>query len=492
MSCPEELNIMGGESANEWVLPAIKGEEVPPDQRQEFSMVDVQGGHGSANIPCLQAATAAWWGYHHDKGHMNNVLDAWIGYMNLNQWYTKEPFSCFRYGSWIRKSYFAMEGLCRKLGEDALMKEFQDYLRFDMLVAALSAGWGDWQTDQGMCYPVARGGARSWVAPKGDSGYYDQPPYPHLCEMGSYGVDFSNLVGRSNKASWETHPEIQEMKNRFGINKWVFFTSDEKAMMKRLAKTSSRSTQSDNDVALAASLIMATGARAKIGVSIAKTTQGVAFICHESASSGSTSFKYGSVWYKNQRPAGECFETWADQMDKSFSWTAACGYARRADVGGRGRMVVLADGVRIECQAKGGTSASGATVPPDSYWDQSLGDHSIGNPDNYRQGWRPCTLKGSIIWHVEIKKNGQGVFIHDGGDPVDPPVDPPPTDIPPGGWNTVITPHQAHMKMNNEQVMENYVRTQEGRNHMVTKECAVEQHDVAAVAQQLKAIIDSW
>jgi len=71
----------------------------------------------------------------------------------------------------------------------------------------------------------------------------------------------------------------------------------------------------------------------------------------------------------------------------------------------------------------------------------------------------------------------------------------PPVDTPPGGWNTVKTPHSAYMKMNNAEVVASYDKIKaglSGSNHMVTRQCAVLPEDVPAVERQLKAIIDSW
>ena len=76
------------------------------------------------------------------------------------------------------------------------------------------------------------------------------------------------------------------------------------------------------------------------------------------------------------------------------------------------------------------------------------------------------------------------------------PVDPPPDgEVPPGGWHTIRTPHAAYMKMNNAEVMESYEKIKAGGaggNHMITRQCAVEQQDVPTVERQLKSIIDSW
>jgi hypothetical protein len=66
---------------------------------------------------------------------------------------------------------------------------------------------------------------------------------------------------------------------------------------------------------------------------------------------------------------------------------------------------------------------------------------------------------------------------------------------PPGGWHTIRTPHSAYMKMSNAEVLASYQKIQSGGaggNHMITRQCAVEQRDVPSVEQQLKAIIDGW
>ena len=323
---------MGGESANEYVDKAIRGENVPESQRSQYNKETVYS-RGSANICCLQAACDGWYWYHRDKSKARDVLKSWEGYLELNRWFTSEPWSSHRYGTWINMSYEAVAHLAKLLGNKTVEDGLHRYLRFEMLSTILTMGW---TSEPGHGYSYARRGSRSWCGWDGPNGKGTGDPYTHLIEEAAIGRNVNNWFGRAGAANWELEPILKALSQK-GHKRWSYLSSDDKTLCLRLVQSSSVLTASGvDDLQRLLEKINGCDVRSHSTIHLVKTTQGTGWIAENTHGSGSTSFMVGKVWYKGQRNPAENRQTWADKYSKHFAPIFEGNKARRSDPSGFG------------------------------------------------------------------------------------------------------------------------------------------------------------
>ena len=473
---------MGGESAAGWIVRAIRGDDVPAEQRTKYNPETVFS-RGSANICCLQATCAGWYWYHRDKAKARAVLRAWRGYLELRRWYTSEPWSSHRYGTWINMSYESVLWLAVLLGDEVVASGLRRYLRFEMLSTILTTGWIS-EPDRG--FPYARGGSRSWCGWDGENGKGTGMPYAHLVEEAAIGRNVNNWIGRAGEANWELEPILKALA-RHGHSRWSYLDRDERTLcLILIGKSTPLSTTSLGDLGRLLRKIRDCDVQTHSTVHLVKTTQGTGWIAERTHGSGSTSFMVGKVWYRSGRNPSENRQVWAEEYNRHFAPLFEGNKARRSDPGGFGS--VAWDGSRFVLKAWTGPGrcANGFEPGADRHND---GRHNPRDPDGWRPGPKTLTLGGERIWHVKMTgKTGVVQLLYPGGgDPTDPPTDPPPDDGP--GWHSIGAAPGVELKFTTAAAQEALAVIDGGGNHIKTTAVAMDPERLALVASKLRLVV---
>lgn len=410
---------MGDESAYAWMDEAIRGVDVPADQREAYNPETIFN-KGSANIAVLNGANDAWWHWWHDRANLPPIIAAWKRYFDCKgKFYhgQSEPYGCFRYASWQNMSLIAMHGLAQVMGDDELEDLCARWIRYRIFTFGLVACW--WNYAGGLVAgPYA--GVRSWVGPKQPGG--GRPfPYAGLPENGGAADNYSNVRGTVNNAAWEEEPILRELERAHGYKRWNCITNNEVDLLKRTANTKKKLTDAQvADRQALCDLIKDTRFVIHMEVHFFRTDQGSAIIFMKSHSSGSTSMKFGGVVIKGGRDGSEMQETWADdRVDPMFKWTAEAPYNRQSDPSGVGGFRVFDNKVEIFCTTNDGAAANGFEPGGGRYYAQWVN----GDPRSmasWPEGERVATLPGKLLTHEFIKQKQATVtrqFPAGGGQP---------------------------------------------------------------------------
>ena len=417
---------MGDESAHAWMEKAIRGEQVPADQRDAYNPVTVFG-VGSANICVLNYANDLWFAYHHERHRVDGLITAGIRYFDCKgRFYhgQSEPFGTFRYCQWQTKSLVAWHGFAQHVGH----AEFEDlcarWLRYRIFTFGIGAVWWKYK-EAGLpgTIPGPYAGSRSWVGPEAPGG--GRPvPYQGVPESGGIAADYSNVRGSRREANWEVEPTLQALEDTTGYRRWNCISDSEIALLKRVSNI--RLEMSENqldDLQELLGLIEETGFLLHVGVHIFRTTKGAGMVFERSWSSGSTNMKYGGVVIEGGRLEGEYRESWAGDIDKQFGWLSPTSYDRRSDPGGTGSYRVLGNRVLLGAQTGPGDAANGFEPGEGKHWEEWRG----GPRDSqaWRNGPREITLPGELVAHVHlVAKKATAKLVYPQVGDVDPPSEP--------------------------------------------------------------------
>lgn len=405
---------MGDEQAYAYVDDAIRGEVIPADQREAynaFQIFDV----GSANITVMNGANDLWHSWNHDRGRHQGILDAWHRYptgKGKRYAYQNEVFGgVFRYRNWQIMSFVSMHCHAQLIGDSQLERDMAQVLRYTFFLAAMSAGW--WKTNKtdgrGGTWAVAACGARSYVGPEDPNGGRSTP-YAGICEVGGLGDDFSNLLG-TRRASWELEPVIAACEQTHGYERWNMFTSEEIALLERVAKVKKSMTDKQvEDFEELARLFTECEYVSHVGVHHFKTDLGVAMACAKSHASGSTSFKLISIVVKDGVDKSEYLEPYAGDIDPQYGWGAVAPLNRKSDPGCTSGLAVYDDRVEFSFRCNAGASANGFEPGPGRHFAQWLGQSR--DRDAWPERDRVITLPGKLIRHDEIRQKQAGVVLH--------------------------------------------------------------------------------
>jgi len=408
---------MGGQSAADWIVKAINGDDIPEIHRSQYNAQTVFS-KGSANICCLQATCAGWFWYHRDQNKARAVLRAWEGYLGLGKWYTSEPWTSHRYGSWINMSYEATLHLARMLGNETVVEGLARYLRFEMLSTILTMGWA---SQPGFGYSYARGGSRSWCGWDTPSGKGTGDPYKHLIEQAGIGRNVNNWLGKCPEANWELEPILKALK-KHGHRRWDYLAGGDKTLCQGLVALRSMNPAGLHDLNTLIARIRDCNVSFHGAVHLIKTDHGTAWISEKTHGAGSTSFMVGKVWYAGQRNPSENQQVWADKYSKHFAPIFEGNKARRADPGGFGS--VDHDGTKYVLKAwtGAGDCSNGYLPGPNKHND---GRDNPRDPDGWKAGPQVVTLGGSRVWHVRMDGKKSVKLVYPDGGTAPPP--PPPT-----------------------------------------------------------------
>jgi len=407
---------MGKESANDYYLAAIRGEDIPVEHmtgwHPETIVTDPAG--GSDNYQTLWGSNRAWWAYHHNRSELDRVLDAWAGYASI-PFMQDEAWTSHVYLPWKEQRAVDVRGIASHVGRDDVADAMLPLLKSFRAQAALSSGWQRLTTGEDWLkgYPCMMTGARSFASPPGPDGtrrYPDGRPLEPWKWMTSRGTFAGYMMLQA--MGYVAVP--REIRNQLGPDAWEKchgVTAAEKSALRRIC----RDQASSNDILMALDAIN-DGPRFKNSADIIRTNKAVAWFNPKSFNQGSTHFMYFKIWFANRRPANSYWDRIFWSTDEKVGWGAADTSMRKN--GRRGVAVLIDEGdrVRLRCQNNDGT------------W------HHIEDGD--KPGWFEAEIPGAIQIHVKLHKRNAGssqpnATLAGGEAPVDPP-DPPPAGDKPG------------------------------------------------------------
>lgn len=388
---------MAQHGAYQFMAAAMRGEAVPEQFRSDdvYSLENIQGGHGSANIPVMHALNDLWWNFHQrDFSKVRLILQACEKYFAMNRFQTKEPYGCHVYQGWIMSFYYGLHVFLKttSIGSEYpnLRKSVERFLWFHFAIYTLAA------TQDGFAR-VSLPGSRSWVGPS-------SAPYRHITggneEPATLDAILTNNINQMN--SWEGSLIKVGVRKR-NYDPFTYISPE----MVGIARNIIRNTETESQLRNFLKVMEQTGVKAYIPIVFVRTDRCSGAFCPQSRSSGSTSFMYAKFYYKNGRPVGPWYETWADDTDRHWGWLAAAGYHRIADSGGVADMDITNGDVEIRCQTRNdgpnpkrigpdndGDGHKDFIVPHEAYWHQPSGNTT--NPDAWKKGWRSIPVPGRI------------------------------------------------------------------------------------------------